>query len=92
MLLRSTVALAVRAIVDVLVLGAAFTATAADHSDRIDIEHARQDDGLCLACGSLETSGVEPDAEEYECCECGASAVQGLENALCDGHIAIEGD
>lgn len=55
-------------------------------------EHARQDDGLCLACGSLETSGVEPDAEEYECCECGASAVQGLENALCDGHIAIEGD
>lgn len=55
-------------------------------------EHARQDAGLCLSCGSLESSGVEPDAEEYECEECGACAVQGLENALCDGHIAITGE
>lgn len=50
----------------------------------------RQDAGLCLDCGSTETLGVEPDAEGYECEECGAGAVQGLENALCDGNIAIQ--
>lgn len=51
---------------------------------------ARQDAGLCLDCGSTETLGVEPDAEKYECEECGAEAVQGLEDALCEGHIAIQ--
>lgn len=37
--------------------------------------------GLCLACG-MEAAGVEPDAEEYECEECGESAVYGCEDLL----------
>ena len=32
--------------------------------------------GFCTACGA-EAYGVEPDAHEYECEECGAMAVYG---------------
>lgn len=32
--------------------------------------------GFCMACGA-ETSGVEPDACEYECEECGEHKVYG---------------
>lgn len=39
--------------------------------------------GLCLECGKLVNhGGVEPDAEDYECEECGEPAVQGIMNAL----------
>mgnify|MGYP004446450009 CR=1 FL=1 len=37
--------------------------------------------GICYKCGNLQ-SGVEPDAEGYECDECGARAVGGLEMAM----------
>ena len=37
--------------------------------------------GFCLACGA-DADGVEPDAEGYECEECGASKVMGAENCL----------
>jgi hypothetical protein len=37
--------------------------------------------GFCLACGS-EAFGVEPDAEEYECEECGEPEVYGAEQIL----------
>lgn len=37
--------------------------------------------GFCLACGS-EAYGVEPDAREYECEECGARKVYGAEEVL----------
>jgi len=39
------------------------------------------DHGICYTCGNLQ-SGVEPDAEGYECDECGARAVGGLELAM----------
>jgi hypothetical protein len=42
-----------------------------------------QDDniGICTACGE-ETSGVEPDAEHYECEACGKNEVFGAEQLL----------
>jgi len=42
-----------------------------------DIEEAMESyGGFCTACGA-EAYGVEPDAHEYECEECGAMAVYG---------------
>jgi hypothetical protein len=37
--------------------------------------------GFCLACGA-EACCVEPDAEGYECEECGEPKVMGAENCL----------
>lgn len=37
--------------------------------------------GFCLECG-YEQDGCEPDAEGYECENCGAHAVSGAENCL----------
>jgi predicted RNA-binding Zn-ribbon protein involved in translation (DUF1610 family) len=37
--------------------------------------------GFCLACGE-EVSGVEPDAERYECESCGERKVYGAEQLL----------
>jgi predicted RNA-binding Zn-ribbon protein involved in translation (DUF1610 family) len=37
--------------------------------------------GFCLACGA-EAEGVEPDAREYPCPDCGAHAVYGAEEVL----------
>lgn len=37
--------------------------------------------GYCLACGT-EHDSVEPDAEEYECENCGEHQVYGIENIL----------
>jgi hypothetical protein len=34
------------------------------------------DQGFCLACGSIE-DGVEPDAIRYTCSDCGAAKVYG---------------
>ena len=45
--------------------------------------------GICLQCGAIQ-SGVEPDAENYRCEECGAFAVAGLEQALLMGRITIK--
>ena len=47
------------------------------------IEAIESDDyiGFCLECGA-ETDGVEPDAEEYECMECGSFKVYGAEQIL----------
>jgi hypothetical protein len=38
--------------------------------------------GICLACGEYKWDGCEPDAENYECEECGKNEVMGIENAL----------
>jgi predicted RNA-binding Zn-ribbon protein involved in translation (DUF1610 family) len=40
--------------------------------------------GFCLSCGA-ETDGVEPDAREYECDECGVESVYGAEEILIMG-------
>jgi len=37
--------------------------------------------GFCVACGA-ETDGVEPDARNYKCDECGANKVFGAEELL----------
>lgn len=42
-------------------------------------EHDNQ--GICYECGALRDS-VEPDAEGYECEECGAHSVGGLTMAM----------
>lgn len=40
--------------------------------------------GFCLACGA-EVEGCEPDAEYYECDECGARQVFGAAECLLRG-------
>lgn len=50
-------------------------------------DHLDNNDGVCLACTDWTDGRVEPDAEEYECEECGASAVCGAEQALILGVI-----
>ena len=37
--------------------------------------------GFCINCGS-EVDGVEPDAESYECEDCGSHNVYGAEQLL----------
>ena len=37
--------------------------------------------GFCTACGA-EADGVEPDAENYECHECGEHKVFGAEQLM----------
>tara|TARA_R100001443_G_scaffold51735_1_gene63575 strand:+ start:310 stop:507 length:198 start_codon:yes stop_codon:yes gene_type:complete len=38
-------------------------------------------EGVCLECGDVR-DGCEPDAQNYECWECGEHAVAGMEIAL----------
>jgi len=39
--------------------------------------------GVCIACGMFdEYAGCEPDAENYECHECGENQLFGLEAAI----------
>lgn len=45
--------------------------------------------GICLACGAIKFSGVEPDAEDYECEHCDKKKVCGIEQALMLGAIEI---
>ena len=56
-------------------------------------EYQRREDameGLCLACGAT-VSGVEGDAEEFPCPSCEENQVQGIQNAMIDGNVLIEG-
>lgn len=46
--------------------------------------------GVCLQCGYCQYGGVEPDAEEYECEECGAHAVMGAELAVVSGAVELD--
>ncbi len=46
--------------------------------------------GVCLACGDIdEFAGCEPDAENYECANCGKRRLWGLEQALIAGYLDI---
>lgn len=47
--------------------------------------------GYCKACGA-ERYGCEPDAENYTCEDCGAAAVDGIDNWLCSGRVKIMRD
>jgi hypothetical protein len=46
------------------------------------------DSGRCDACGAV-ANGVEPDARNYVCDECGAREVYGLEELLMMGQIEL---
>lgn len=62
------------------------TKLAGPHTDRI-VEGTKEctfglaNTGMCLEC-EAEADGVEPDAREYECSECGARAVFGYPELL----------
>jgi Zn finger protein HypA/HybF involved in hydrogenase expression len=45
-------------------------------------QHMEEYDGFCLSCGEWSEGGVEPDAHDYECDNCGETAVCGAEDAL----------
>jgi len=44
--------------------------------------------GYCLACGG-EAEGIEPDARQYECENCGENRVYGIDELLLMGRIEI---
>ena len=46
--------------------------------------------GVCLACG-MDAYGVEPDARNYKCEDCGKCEVFGIEEAALMGRIEIVG-
>ena len=45
--------------------------------------------GICIVCGA-DADGCEPDARAYECEECGARAVYGVEELLVSGLVRSE--
>jgi predicted RNA-binding Zn-ribbon protein involved in translation (DUF1610 family) len=47
--------------------------------------------GFCVACG-VEVLGVEPDARQYACEDCGEETVYGLEELVLMGLVRIVGD
>ena len=46
-------------------------------------------EGWCKTCQKFTGDDVEPDAEDYECEECGEDTVVGAENALVEGLFEI---
>lgn len=55
-------------------------------------EHVENNSGYCKECDAITSDEVEPDAEGYECPECGNMSVMGTENALLLEHIEITDD
>lgn len=49
--------------------------------EELETEGSDSGNGVCVECGFVQ-GGVEPDAESYECEECGKLAVFGMEQAL----------
>lgn len=51
-----------------------------------DIEEAiESNQGWCTSCKAFTNYGVEPDAAQYECEDCGQRTVYGAEEALLMG-------
>lgn len=46
--------------------------------------------GWCTNCESFTRACTEPDAEGYDCPECGENTVTGAENALIGGMIVLD--
>lgn len=61
-----------------------FTVTEEDYS-----AHVEDYDGICLSCGEWTCGGVEPDAHDRKCEDCGEYAVMGAEDALISGRITF---
>lgn len=56
-------------------------------------KEAREENyGWCRKCRDLSYGSVEPDAENYECDECGSYQVYGIEQGLIMGLFAILSD
>jgi len=54
--------------------------------DQADYEEAAETFmGWCTLCNEFTRSHTEPDAEDYDCPECGHNTVMGAENALLEG-------
>lgn len=53
------------------------------------LESRDEDAGRCIACRA-EAFGVEPDAREYTCEECGSPSVYGTEELLQMGLIELQ--
>ena len=45
--------------------------------------------GWCTECKSFTRDSTEPDAEGYDCPECGENSVMGAEQALLIGEIIV---
>ena len=52
------------------------------------LELCEENGGFCLACHA-EAFGIEPDAREYQCEDCGAAKVYGAEELLLMGEITF---
>lgn len=49
--------------------------------------------GYCRKCRQVTRDfGIEPDAEKYECPDCGGKHVYGIEQSVLLGFVGIEGD
>lgn len=56
-----------------------------------DFERLNEENGgICLACGALQDSGIEPDVEGYTCSECNEDKVCGIEQAVLLGQLAVK--
>ncbi len=51
--------------------------------------HFDNDAGYCTHCKEITMAGVESDAQEYECSECGNESVMGLDLAIELEHIVV---
>lgn len=57
--------------------------------DMNEIQEAIDDNlGYCTNCDDIVDIFCEPDAEKYQCPECGAFSVMGIENAILVGYIS----
>lgn len=56
-------------------------------------EHVLCHAGFCPACDDVTMrDGVEIDAVDYLCPDCGAKVVMGIETALMAGHLELGGE
>jgi hypothetical protein len=54
------------------------------------LNHTNNCDGYCPDCNDVTRNGdTEPDAEEYECYECGEETCMGIEQAMLYNHLLI---
>lgn len=54
--------------------------------------HTKLYDGLCIGCGQWTSGGVEPDAHNYHCEDCGENKVSGAEDAMVIGRLFVRFD